>query len=185
MTVPVGVHTPRRNVYLLLPLGVGAIVALALGVYGKVHTPTGHALYTGPFPSMFSMKVWLTTVALVLALVQLFSALWMYGKLPWRAPHWVGAFHRGTGALAFIVTLPVAFHCLWALGFQTASPRVLAHSLLGCVFYGAFVAKVLTLTSRKVPGWALPWVAGGLFVVLIGVGLTSAVWYFATIGVPK
>jgi hypothetical protein len=35
-----------------------------------------------------------------------------------------------------------------------------------------------------VPGWALPWVAGALFTALIGVGLTSAVWYFATIGKP-
>jgi Family of unknown function (DUF6529) len=185
MTVPLDAPVPRRNLYLLLPLGLGAVVALALGVYGGVHHPTGQALYTGPFSSMFAMKVWLTAVALVLALVQLATALWMYGKLPWPAPDWIGAFHRGTGSLAFVVTLPVAFHCLWALGFQPTDARVLAHSLLGCLFYGAFVAKILTLTSRRVPGWALPWVAGALFTALIAVGLTSAVWYFVTIGVPK
>ncbi len=174
-----------RNTYLLLPLGAGALLAVALGVYGRVHTPTGQAVYTGPFTTMIAMKVGLTVSALILALVQLVTALWMYGRLPWRQPSWLGAFHRGTGSLAFIVTLPVAFHCLWALGFQTTDARVLAHSLLGCVFYGAFVAKVLVLTSRKVPGWALPWAGGLLFTALIAVGLTSAVWYFTTIGVPS
>jgi Family of unknown function (DUF6529) len=170
----------RSNPYLLVPLGTGAIVAVALGVYGRVHRPTGQAIYTGPFTNMITMKVWLTTFALVLALIQLVSALWMYGKLPWPAPGWIGAFHRGTGSLAFIVTLPVAFQCLWALGFQDYDLRVLAHSLLGCLFYGAFVAKILTLTSRRVPGWALPWVAGLLFTALVAVGLTSAVWFWVS-----
>jgi hypothetical protein len=154
-------------------------------VYGNVHRPTGQPIYTGPFPSMFAMKVWLTTIAAILAVVQLTTALWMYGKLRIPAPGWLGAFHRGTGSTAFIVTLPVAFHCLWSLGFATAQPRTLLHSLLGCLFYGAFVAKVLTLSSRKVPGWALPWVAGALFAVLVGVAVTSAGWYFTTIGTPR
>jgi hypothetical protein len=176
---------PRRTSYLLVPLGVGVLVALTLGGYGRVHHPTGQAIYTGPFPSMFAMKVWLTTVAVALAVVQLVSALWMYGRLPWRAPAWLGVFHRGTGSVAFVVTLPVAFHCLWALGFSTVTARTLAHSLLGCVFYGAFVAKILTLNSRRVPGWALPWVAGALFTALVAVGLTSAGWYFTTIGLPR
>jgi hypothetical protein len=183
--VPVEMPAPRRNAALLVPLGAGALLAVVLGVYGNLHTPTGQAVFTGPFPSMIAMKVWLTAAAILLALVQLVSALWMYGRLGIPAPRWVGAFHRGTGSLAFILTLPVAFHCLVSLGFQTAGPRVLAHSLLGCLFYGAFVAKVLTLTSRKVPGWALPWVAGALFAALVGVGLTSAGWYFTTVGVPN
>src|SRR6266536_1811107 len=175
----------KRPALFLVPLAVGDLVAVALGVYGKVHTPTGHALFYHPFSSMFAMKVWLTAIALGLALVQLLSALWMYGKLGGRAPSWVGPLHKTTGSLAFLVTLPVAFHCLWALGFQYDDARVLAHSLLGCLFYGAFVAKVITLHSRRLPGWALPWVAGALFTALVAVGSTSAVWYFATIGVPK
>jgi hypothetical protein len=185
MTVPVDVPAPRRSAALLVPLGAGALLAVALGVYGNLHPPTGRAVYIGPFLSMISMKVWLTSAAVLLAVVQLVSALWMYGRLGIAAPRWVGAFHRGTGSLAFILTLPVAFHCLVSLGFATADPRTLAHSLLGCLFYGAFAAKVLTLTSRKVPGWALPWVAGALFAALVAVGLTSAGWYFTTVGVPN
>jgi hypothetical protein len=181
MTVPLDAPVSRRSaVYLAIPLGLGVLVAIALGVYGRVHTPTNQAIYIGPFSSMIAMKVWLTAVALVLAVVQLISALWMYGRLPWPAPDWIGALHRGTGSLAFVVTLPVAFHCLWSLGFQDYDARVLAHSLLGCLFYGAFVAKILTLTNRRVPGWALPWVAGALFTALVAVGLTSAVWYLTT-----
>ena len=37
--------------------------------------------------------------------------------------------------------------------------RVAVHSLAGCFLYGAFVAKVLLVHSRRLPGWALP-VAG-------------------------
>jgi hypothetical protein len=183
MTAPVAVV--RRPAYLLVPLVVGAAVAVALGAYGKVHTPTGHALFHAPFPSMFAMKVWLTVAALGFALIQLLTALWMYGRLGRAdAPGWVGPLHRTTGIIAFLLTVPVALHCLWALGFQSTDARVLAHSLLGCLFYGAFVAKVLTLRSKRVPGWALPWVAGLLLTVLVAVATTSAVWYLATIGLP-
>jgi hypothetical protein len=182
MTAPV---VTKRPALFLVPLLAGSLVALALGVYARVHTPTGHALFPTPFSSFFAMKVWLTAVALVLALVQLLSALWMYGKLGGRAPGWVGPLHRTSGILAFLLTVPVALHCIYALGFETTDARVIAHALFGCLFYGAFVAKVLTLHNRRLPNWALPWVGGTLFTALIGVGLTSAVWYFATIGVPK
>jgi Family of unknown function (DUF6529) len=182
MTAPVAV---KRPAYLLVPLSVGAVLAIALGVYAKVHHPTGKPLFATPFHSFYAFKVWLTAIALVFALVQLVTALWMYGKLGGRAPSWAGNLHRTTGIIAFLLTVPVALHCLVSIGFETADFRVIAHSVLGCVFYGAFVAKILTLHSRRVPGWALPWVAGTLFAVLVAVGLTSAVWYFATIGIPS
>jgi hypothetical protein len=182
MTAPVVV---KRPALFLVPLAVGAVVSVALGVYGKAHKPTGHALFYAPFPSMFAMKVWLTAGAVVLALVQLFSALRMWGRIGrGPAPAWIGPLHRTSGIIAFLLTLPVAFHCLWSLGFQSIDGRVLAHSLLGCVFYGAFVAKILTLHSKRLPGWALPWAGGLLFTALVAVGLTSAGWYFVTIGIP-
>lgn len=182
MTAPT---VTKRPALFLAPLAVGALVAVALGVYGKVHEPTHKALFYSPFSSMFAMKIWLTVIALGLALVQLLTALWMYGKLGGQAPSWVGPLHKTTGTLAFLVTLPVAFHCLWALGFQYDDGRVLAHSLLGCVFYGAFVTKVLTLHSKRLPGWALPWAGGALFTALVAVGATSAVWYLAVNGAPN
>ena len=92
----------------------------------------------------------------------LLSALWLYGRLPVRAaPSWLGGVHRISGRLAFIISPPVAYHCLYQLGFQHYSTRVLAHSILGCAFYGAFASKVVVVRSPKLPGRALP-IAGGL-----------------------
>src|ERR671920_2109966 len=105
--------------------------------------------------------------------VQVTTALWIFGKLPGRAPDWAGGLHRISGRLAFLLSLPVAYHCLWSLGFQDTDTRVLAHSLLGCAFYGAFAAKVVIVRARSLPGIALPVAGGVLFTVLISVWLTS------------
>ena len=44
--------------------------------------------------------------------------------------------HRFSGTLALVIALPVAYHCLWSLGFNPApsSSRQLWHSLFGCIF---------------------------------------------------
>jgi hypothetical protein len=169
----------------LISLLVGAVVAVALGVFGRVHEPTGRVAWQGPFSSIYAMKVWLTTVVLILALAQLVTALWMYGRLGIRPRPWLGTLHRSVGGLAFLVSLPVAAACLWALGFQSTNARVLAHGLLGCAFYGAFVAKVLVVQSKRMPGWAIPLVGGLLLAAVVGAGLTSAIWYFARVGLPE
>lgn len=80
--------------------------------------------------------------------------------------------------------IPVAYHCLWSLGFQTDSARVLAHGLLGCFFFGAFATKVLVVRTKRMPGWALPVVGGALFTALTGLWLTSSVWFFTTMEFP-
>jgi hypothetical protein len=170
----------RSGTGLLLAGTIGALVALTLGIYGNVHDPASDLAITLGFKDTITMKVWLATVAIVFALFQLFSALWMYGRLPLRdAPSWIGSAHRISGRLAFLVSLPVAYHCLYQLAFQDTTTRVLAHSLLGCLFYGAFAAKVTVVRSHNLPGIALP-VAGGLvFTVLVAVWLTSGFWYIA------
>lgn len=61
---------------------------------------------------------------------------------PGGASAWVPAAHRRLGTVAFLLTLPVAYHCLWALGFCDTDTPVLAHSIRGCAFYGAFVTKM-------------------------------------------
>ncbi len=70
-----------------------------------------------------------------------------------------------------MVSLPVAYHCLWSLGFETdAETRRFVHSLLGCPFYGAFAVKVLCVRSARMPGWALPVVGGLVFASSSGCG---------------
>jgi hypothetical protein len=163
----------------------GALTAVALGVYARVHAParreTLHLLFSGTL----QFKVWMTTLILALALFQVLSALRLYGRLgrAREAAAWLGPAHRLSGTLAFIASLPVAFHCLWSLGFAPASnPRALVHSVLGCVFYGAIVIKVGAVRSSRLPGWWLPVVGGTVFTVLVGVWATSALWFLLTFG---
>jgi hypothetical protein len=143
-------------------------------------------MVTFGFSGMLQMKAWLTTAAAVLLVVQVLTALWMWGRLPTTrpAPSWVGPTHRWSGAVAFVLTLPVALHCLWALGFATDNSRGLVHSLVGCLFYGAYAAKMIGLRSRGLPGWAVP-VLGGLVLTLMTlIFLTSALWFFTRSGLP-
>lgn len=173
------------SVKLLVAAVAGAAVALTLGVYGHVHDPSQQLVFTLFFSSTISMKVWLATFALAFAVVQVSTALWLYGKLPWRPAPWTGVVHRISGRLAFLLSLPVAYHCLWSLGFQDTDGRVLAHSLLGCAFYGAFVAKVTIVRAKGLPGVALP-IAGGLtFATLVAVWFTSAFWFIGEQGWPS
>ena len=172
------------SVKLLVAAAAVAAVALALGVYGHVHDPSQKLVFTLFFSSTISMKVWLGTVAVAFAVVQVSTALWLYGRLPWQAPPWAADLHRISGRLAFLFSLPVAYHCLWSLGFQDTDGRVLAHSLLGCAFYGAFVTKVTVVRSKGLPGVALP-IAGGLtFALLVAVWFTSAFWFIGEQGWP-
>jgi hypothetical protein len=178
------VPQPKRAGRLLIPAAVGAVVAVVLGVFANAHEPV-KLHYTLGFHSIFAMKVWLAVVVGVFALLQGLSALWMWRKLPFGAPpRWIGTAHRTTGTIAFIISLPIAYACLFAIGFEHSSPRVLVHSLLGCLFYGAFVTKLLTLRTSRLPGWALPVVGGTLFTAVMVVVFTSAVYTLATRGTP-
>jgi hypothetical protein len=177
---------PSGRAAAALALLSGAAVALSLGVYAKVHHPAQQPLFLIGFSGMLQLKTWLTTAALLLVLVQLLGALWMWGRLPGAgpAPGWAAPLHRWSGAVAFLLTVPVALHCVWALGLVTASPRVLVHGVLGCLFYGAYAAKMLGLRLRGLPGWALPVLGGAVFALFVLLWATSALWFFTRSGVP-
>ena len=72
-----------------------------------------------------------------------------------------------------------------SLVFGTYITRVLVHSVLGCVLYGLFVAKMLTLRIRRPPRWALPWLGGTLALAFVGLWLTSSLWLFSTQGLSR
>jgi Family of unknown function (DUF6529) len=178
------VASRRGVVFGALLLGAG--VAVALGVYGRVHDPNFDALPSLGFSGPGAFKTWATTVIAVLALVQLGSALWLYGRLGRRpAPPWLGGVHRANGAVIFVLSLPVAFMCLYGLGFSP-DPfvlRKLIHSIAGCVFYGAFAAKVVFVHAKRLPGWALPVAGGLLFTAIVVLWWTGARWYFGVEGI--
>lgn len=174
-------RAPKGTLLIAVVLGVG--ISVGLGVYGRFHQPSGVAISLAGFSSGLSVKAWLGSVAFALALVQLVTALRMYGRLGRAATGRVASMvHRWSGRLAVLVSVPVAVHCLYALGFQDYSTRVLAHSLLGCFFYGAFAAKMLVLSRDGAPRWALPVLGGVVFTALTAIWLTSSLWFFGTSG---
>jgi hypothetical protein len=136
------------------------------------------------FSTTIAGKVWLATAAVILAVVQVSTGARIFGKLqrivPFGRPY-VNRVHRWSGRLAVLFTLPVAFHCIFILGFQTTSARVLAHSILGSFVYGVFTVKVFFVHDRMHPRWVLPVVGGTMFSVLVALWATSALWYFTNV----
>jgi hypothetical protein len=181
--------TGRRPVTARLA-GIGLLaagVAGALYVAGRLHTPNyTFSLFGRAGLDALILKSTLASIALGVAALQVLLALWIYRKLPLAAgpPRPVRLAHRIVGFALFALTVPIALHCLIAYGVQLNSLRVAVHSLAGCFFYGAFVAKVLLVQSRRLPGWALP-VAGGTLAAVIGVlWYTSALWYYNSYQLP-
>ncbi len=172
----------------LTAFAVGAVVALLVGVVGKVHDPTLDGTTTLGFDTVIDMKVAVSFVIAPLALLQLVGALWMYGRLPGTAPPWLGTAHRISGTVALVLMLFVAYHCLWALGLETGSlpdgekvpARTVVHGVLGCAVVGAGVVKLTAVRSRRAPGWFLPVAGGLLFALLVLALVTSTVWYLST-----
>jgi uncharacterized protein DUF6529 len=161
---------------------IGALVSVALGVYGRLHEPTGYAVSVAGFSSTGYAKAWLASLAGVFALLQPISAAVLYRRKG-GGPRWVAFLHRWSGRIAVLVSIPVAMSCLFAFGFQFGNIRVLAHSLAGCLFYGAFTTKMLSLARPGTPRWAVPLFGGLVFTIFVALWLSSALWLFGTKGI--
>jgi Family of unknown function (DUF6529) len=191
MTETTTLHTSDPEVQtrspLLIAAAIGAAISVSLGAYGRLHDPTGVPnLVFVRVEKMLPLKSWLATVAVLLAVCQVVTALIMWGRIgnPDRTPSWIKPAHRWTGTAAFLASLPVAYHCLWAVGFQTTTTRALLHSVFGCAFYGAFASKMLLLRAKRIPQWTLP-IAGGLLVTLLtAIWVTSSLWFFTSVSFP-
>ena len=177
----------------LIAFTVGAVVALLVGVFGRVHEPTLDGTTTLGLTTVLAMKTTVSLVIAALVVFQLISALWIFGKIGSGAPSWVGKLHRASGAVALLLSLFVAYHCLWSLGLEVGtlpdgepvSTRTFVHGLIGCAVVGAIVVKIVAVRSRRAPGWFLPVAGGLLFSLLVLAILTSAVWYIGTQGWPS
>ena len=125
-------------------LAAGAAVALALGVYSVLHQPTGRDFVLYGFESAASWKNALTLVVAVLLIAQAALGFKLAGIFGLRATTrpWLLEFRRLLATLAVGFSLPVAFHCVWVLGFGSDSPSITLHSILGCIAYGCVVAAM-------------------------------------------
>ena len=172
----------------LIAFGAGAVVALLIGVFGKAHDPTLNGTTALGWRTVIDMKVVLTTIVGVGVVLQLIGALWLYGRLGLAVPSWLGPAHRVGGVVTLLLSMFVAYNCLWALGLESGkgvSTRALVHGVAGCAVYGAVVVKVFAVRSRRAPGWFLPVAGGLLFALLILVVLTSAGYYIGKEGWPS
>jgi hypothetical protein len=176
-----------RRLRPLVPLLLAAAIACGLYARAKSGTPDyGTSLFGQTGADTLPLKSWLATAVLGLALLQLCTALWLYGRIGrvHFRPRRLGTAHRLTGATAILLSLPIAYHCPLAYGFQDFNSRILVHSLVGCFLYGAVAAKILVVRWRSLPGWVLPVAGGTLVSLVVALWYTSALWYFNDHSVP-
>jgi hypothetical protein len=134
------------------------------------------------FSDSLQLKAWFATAALSLATLQLLSAAWVFRKLPWSGQTGSGVSPLDRAA-RFRAHAAGCVHCIFKLGFQRTNGRVLAHSFLGCAFYGAFATKVVIVRLHRFPSWALAIAGGVLFAVLLATWYLSALWLFRARGI--
>jgi hypothetical protein len=178
---------PGRRTATLVSLAFAAALAVGLYIFGRNHTADySTSLFGKSGPDTLQLKSVLASVVLGLAVFQISSAAWFMGKLKFvpPAPRRLSLVHRLTGAALLLVTLPIAYHCAFAYGAQTFTTRIAVHSIAGCFFYGAFVAKVTVVRSKRLPGWTLPLAGGTLFVTVAVLWYTSALWKFNGFKLP-
>ncbi len=194
---------PLGVVWFALPFVIFALVSLTVGMLAArtVQQPYGVPSFSLFFSDPLHMKAWLTSAALLLGCVQLLTSARMYNLVHFPPQgRFYNLVHRFSGWTAIALLVPVGYHCVFLLGFGGTRPcvapsmcvpvlgqiydaRILAHSLLGSTIYGTFLAKLLLVRSRRYPGWALPIAGGVLFATLLGLWLTSALWFFTTFGI--
>jgi mono/diheme cytochrome c family protein len=167
----------RSYSWLAAPLLVFALVSLTAGLL-SAHDPRAGGYFRLFFEDPIHLKAGFATAAAVLACVQLLTAGWIFRVYPWEKPAWVNPVHRWSGRLAFVATLPVAYHCIFKLGFASGDRRVFWHSLVGCLFFGAYAAKVTIVRMHRFPRPVLPIAGGIVFAALIGLWYTSALWLY-------
>ena len=141
-------------------------------------------IMTSVFSSTIAAKAFFATAAVLLVCVQVLTAARIFGHLQGVvriAPPLVNRIHRWSGRLAFLCTLPVAFHCIFILGFDSTDSRTLAHSIAGSFVYGVFAVKIFFVHDHDHPRWTLPLVGGALATVIVTLWLTSAYWYFTEV----
>jgi len=174
----------RRPAALAVPLALGALTALALGIYSSVNEPTGRDFVLTGFDSTASWKSALASVTVFLFVIQMTLGLRITGRFGPRRPPppWAADAHRLIGTVAFGISIPVVFHCLWALGYQSGNSRVVVHSLFGFFAYGLYVAKILTVRSDRPPERALPVIGSLLGFTMLAAWWTSAFVFYAGTG---
>ena len=171
----------------LIPLAAGLLVALAIYVVATSITPDPtSSLFGTSGAGTFPLKSALASGVLAFAAFQLYTSLWIFGKINRKRalPRRLRIVHRASGYLAILLSLPIAYNCLLAYGFEDFDRRVLVHAVAGCFFYGAFAAKIVIVRSKRLPGWTLPIAGGTLVTIVFLLWYSAGLWYYNDFNSP-
>ena len=168
----------------------GAGVAVSLGVYGRVHARRGlrRRCRRSASPARATFKAWATTVVVVLAVGQVIDGAVALRQAPGRPVRAALARDRRTalsGALAFVLTLPVAAYCLYGFGFapSPSDPRRWSTPSPGAPSTARSRPRCCSCTPAGCRAGRCPLAGGLLFTSIVVAWLTSAVWLFSEVGI--
>ena len=90
-TAPESSPRIRSASWLAVPLTAFALVALTVGLLARERLDPEKGYFDLFFSDTIHLKAWFATAAAVLALTQLFTAAWIFRKMPWARPAHVNA----------------------------------------------------------------------------------------------
>ena len=170
-----------RPVAMAVPLAAGASTALALGIYAAAHEPTGRDFVLMGFATASAWKSAFASITMFLFVMQISLGLRITGRVgPRQAPPpWTTDLHRLLGTVAFGLSIPVVFHCVWTLGYRSGDSRLVVHSIFGCIAYGFYVVKILAVRRDDLAPWAVPLTGSLLGIAMLVAWWTSALVHYA------
>ena len=122
----------------------GTAVSIGLGVYGRLHTPTGYAVNIAGFSNGPAAKAALASVAMAFGVVQVVTALGIYGRIPLRGA-WLSPVHRWSGRLAVLISVPVVVIPGNDQTHASVNGRIAAAKIPGAVLHA------LPIEDKEVP----------------------------------
>jgi plastocyanin len=132
------------------------------------------ALRPGTFDDVIDIKVWLATLVLALAFLQVVTMAVVYGWVPVGSKSLkdrLSVYHRWEGRIAVFVAVVIATFCILDPGPQTATDRQQQHTIVGILVLALIVAKIAALHFVPALGKGLP---------VLGIGVAASfgmLWY--------
>ena len=139
------------------------------------------ALRPGTFDDLIEVKVWLATMIVVIAVVQVVSMALVYGWIPvserWKEP--VATFHRWEGRTVVFIAVIIAVFCILDPGPQSEPDRQRNHTMLGIAVLALLVIKIAVVNVAPKAGAVIPVLGFAVAATFMGLWYTSsyAFWF--------
>jgi hypothetical protein len=126
------------------------------------------------------LKSILTTLVLFIAILQALSMLQVMGRIRLvnvSSPQ-LRLFHKGGGDVTLFLMLATAFLCLTQLTATFQEPRILLHTLFALCGLAMILLKFAMARFFRAYLHYARQIGAPLFLSIVGIFLTSALWYF-------